>query len=263
MSGAMTQSSRTSEGRRRRIVIALTLAVAAAVAIPVMSRGLASAATATIKDDCTRGAPALRSCDFREVGFAQGVELDPVRVSPIVDNCGRTSEVRETFRYSVSVNRTITLEKGSSVSVTASPLAGTIDGSLGTIALAHTTGSYRLVGDGRTVGAAESLSGLVKAENRGFFMFAPLVGQSVGFLDAFYNEPNEEQFFPAKDSSDVTVNFPELLQDGRPDGYMFLRNVPCSQAIGPNDATADVSGLEQSARFNEIPQFSDELVAYE
>jgi hypothetical protein len=245
-------------------MIVAVVAVVTAATLPVMSRGLASASTATIKEDCTRGAPAMRSCDFHEVGFAKHVELAPQRVSPIVDNCGAETDVKEAFRYTVSVNRTITLEEGHEVSVTSAPFP--LASSLFTIAQVRTTATYRLTTDGRTVSAAETLSGRIKADHRGFFMFAPLVGRSVGFLDALYQEEVDGEtrhYFPGKDSSQVEVDFPELLQDGRPDGYMFIRNVPCKrQPLAQNASTADLSGLAETARFDQVPRFTDVLVDY-
>jgi hypothetical protein len=235
----MTRNGRTRSHRskKKRITLALAPVAALAVIIPLMNQ--ANAATPSeVSADCSADSDKLADCQFVDVQFKANSLGPNERVSPVSDNCGSTSTATKTFNVSTSVTRTLQLEEGTVTE------AGTkLGNSLFEVGLEFSTSTINITRDDKTTTLAFSRTDTVQADSTAFFMWSAKRTDVSGFLKATYKEAQDGQtvFFAPSEGAAVHVFYPQILNNGTPDGRLWLRNVKCETTAAdavPNSTKA-------------------------
>jgi hypothetical protein len=222
----MTRTGRTGShrNRKKRITLALTPVAALAVIVPLMNQ--AGAATASeVTADCAADSDKLANCEFVDVQFKADSLGANERVSAVTDNCGSTGTASKSFNVSTTVTRTIQLEDG---------FTAAADTKLGSsffeIGVKFNTTEYTITRDDTATGLSFSRTDTVQADSIGFFMWSAKRTDVSGFLRATYKEAQDGQtvfFSPSEGGATVHVFYPQILNNGTPDGRLWLRNVKC------------------------------------
>ncbi|SEE21970.1 hypothetical protein SAMN05216489_05888 [Streptomyces sp. 3213] len=235
---AGTGRSRSHRSKKKRITLALAPVAALAVIVPLMNQ--ANAATSSeVTADCASDSEELADCRFVDVQFKANSLGPNERVSAVTDNCGSTGTATKTFNVSTSVTRTIQLEEGSTTE------AGTkLGNSFFEVGLKFSTSTINITRDDKTTTLAFSRMDTVQADSTAFFMWSAKRTDVSGFLKATYKEPQDGQtvfFAPSEGAATVHVFYPQILNNGTPDGRLWLRNVKCGTAAAdsaPNSTKA-------------------------
>ena len=237
----MSRNSRSrSHGRRsRRKRVALMVgAPVVAVAAGVTLINSAGAATPSeVSADCRADSDKLENCEFVDVQFKQNSFGPNERVSPVSDNCGNASTTTKTFSVSASVTRTVQLEEG--VSVDSGIKLGN---SVFEVGAKFQTQEINITRDDKRTTLAFDRSDIVQPDSMGFFMWSHKRTDVSGFLKATYKEPQDGRtvfFSPSEGATSVHVFYPQILNNGTPDGRLWLRNVKCG--------TTDAAKLSKAA----------------
>jgi hypothetical protein len=219
-----TGRSRSHRSKKKRITLALAPVAALAIAVPLMSR--AGAATPSeVSADCAADSEKLANCEFVDVQFKANSLGPNERVSAVSDNCDSTGTASKTFNVSTSVTRTIQLEEGSTTDAGAK-----LGSSLFEIGLKYSTTTINITRDDKATALAFSRTDTVQADSIGFFMWSAKRTDVSGFLKATYKEEQDGQkvfFSPSEGATTVHVFYPQILNNGTPDGRLWLRNVKC------------------------------------
>ncbi|MGW3283556.1 hypothetical protein ACWDR3_02785 [Streptomyces sp. NPDC001002] len=232
-----TGRARSHRSRKKRVTLALAPVAALAVIVPLMNQ--AGAATPSeVTADCASDSDKLADCEFVDVQFKANSLGPNERVSAVTDNCGATGTASKTFNVSASVTRTIQLENGSTTE------AGTkLGNSFFEVGLEFSTSTINITRDDKTTTLAFSRTDTVQADSIAFFMWSAKRTDVSGFLKATYKEPQDGQtvfFSPSEGAATVHVFYPQILNNGTPDGRLWLRNVKCG--------TAEASGVQNSTK---------------
>ncbi|MFJ9245180.1 hypothetical protein [Streptomyces sp. NPDC101776] len=230
--------TRSHRSKKKRITLALAPVAALAVIVPLMNQ--ANAATSSeVTADCASDSDRLADCDFVDVQFKANSLGPNERVSAVTDNCGSTGTATKTFNVSASVTRTVQLEEGSTTE------AGTkLGNSFFEIGLKFSTSTINITRDDKTTTLAFSRTDTVQADSTGFFMWSAKRTDVSGFLKATYKEAQDGRtvfFAPSEGAATVHVFYPQILNNGTPDGRLWLRNVKCGTAeadSAPNSTKA-------------------------
>jgi hypothetical protein len=252
----MTRTSRKGNHRskKKRITFMLAPVVAAGVAVPLMYS--AGAATPSeVSKDCAEDSAKLENCEFVDVQVKRNSLGPNKRVSTPTDNCGATTALEKNFSVSASVVRSITLEDG---------FVAAADSKLGNsffeIGAKFNTTEFNLKRDDTGTGFDFSRTDKVQPDHIGFFMWSEKRTDVSGFLRATYKEEQNGQkvfFSPSEGGRTVHVFYPQLLQNGTPDGRLWLRNVKCGtpqadEALnGSNPQVAEIRADSEQPGFGE------------
>ena len=236
----MTRTGRTRSHRskKKRITLALAPVAALAVIVPLMNQ--ANAATPSeVSADCSADSDKLANCEFVDVQFKADSLGPNERVSPVSDNCGSTGTATKTFNVSTSVTRTLQVEEGTVTE------AGTkLGNSLFEVGLEFSTSTINITRDDKTTTLAFNRTDTVQADSTAFFMWSAKRTDVSGFLKATYKEAQDGQtvfFAPSEGAATVHVFYPQILNNGTPDGRLWLRNVKCETTAAdavPNSTKA-------------------------
>ncbi|WP_405908047.1 MULTISPECIES: hypothetical protein [unclassified Streptomyces] len=232
---ARSAGTRSHRSKKKRITLALAPVAALAVIVPLMNQ--AGAATPSeVTADCAADSDKLENCEFVDVQFKANSLGPNERVSAVTDNCGSTGTASKTFNVSTSVTRIIQLENGSTTE------AGTkLGNSFFEVGLEFSTSTINITRDDKTTTLAFSRTDTVQADSIGFFMWSAKRTDVSGFLRATYKEEQDGQkvfFSPSEGAATVHVFYPQILNNGTPDGRLWLRNVKCG--------TPEASGIQNS-----------------
>ncbi|KUN80110.1 hypothetical protein [Streptomyces griseoruber] len=215
---------RRHRSKKKRITLALAPVAALAVIIPLMNQANASTPS-EVTSDCSSDSDKLEKCEFVDVQ-AKANSLGPnERVSPVTQNCGTTTAATSTFNVSTSVTRVVQLQEGFTASADSS-----LGGSLFEIGAKFNTTEFKVSRDDKATGLAFSRSDTVQPDSIGFFMWSHKRTDVSGFLRATYKEEQDGQkvfFAPSDGGTSVHVFYPQILNNGTPDGRLWLRNVKC------------------------------------
>ncbi|MFK4102995.1 hypothetical protein ACI2L1_23495 [Streptomyces sp. NPDC019531] len=222
----MTRAGHSGSHRSKKKRITLVLAPVAALAVIVPLMNSAGAATPDeVAADCQSDSDKLENCEFVDVQ-AKSDSLGPnERVSAVTDNCGSTSEATKSFSVSASVTRIIQIESGSAVDVGLK-----LGSSIFEIGLKYNEQNITISRDDKTTSLSFTRSDTVKADHIAFFMWSHKRTDVSGHLKATYKEPQDGQtvfFSPSEGAATVHVFYPHILNNGTPDGRLWLRNVQC------------------------------------
>jgi len=236
----MTRNGRTRSHRSKKKRIALALAPVAALAVIIPLMNQANAATPSeVSADCSADSDKLADCQFVDVQFKANSLGPNERVSPVSDNCGSTSTATKTFNVSTSVTRTLQLEEGTVTE------AGTkLGNSLFEVGLEFSTSTINITRDDKTTTLSFSRTDTVQPDSTAFFMWSAKRTDVSGFLKATYKEAQDGQtvfFAPSEGAATVHVFYPQILNNGTPDGRLWLRNVKCETTAAdavPNSTKA-------------------------
>lgn len=247
---------------RRYGVAALVLIISGVIVVPVMSNETAAAATAQeVKLDCAADSPVLASCDFVPIAIKKNSFGANTRVSAAVDNCTSPVASSRSFGYTATVNVIALVEDGFVIDGGAMLNASFFSVGASSVGL-----EIKISGTREDVTTASTLNGKVQPGHFGYIVFSARRVDVSGYLRAVYKRPvngQTEFFFPRKGAGDVHVYYPKLLEDGRPDARIWLRNVPCPPEGSPSlvslDTAADLTAFDG---FNANPQFVDEELSY-
>lgn len=233
--------SRTrSHGRRSRRKRLALMVAAPAVALAAGATLLNTAGAATpseVTADCRADSDRLANCEFVDVQFKRNSLGPNERVSPVSDNCGNASTTTKTFSVSASVTRTIQLEEGF---IADSGIK--LGNSFFEIGAKFQTKEVNITRDDTKTTLAFERSDTVQADSIGFFMWSHKRTDVSGFIKATYKEPQDGQtvfFSPSEGAATIHVFYPQILNNGTPDGRLWLRNVKCgtSEAAGLLNST--------------------------
>ena len=243
-----TGRTRSHRSKKKRITLMLAPVAALAVIVPLMNQ--ANAATPSeVTADCSSDSDKLADCQFVDVQFKANSLGPNERVSPVSDNCGSTSTATKTFNVSTSVTRTLQVEEGTVTE------AGTkLGNSLFEVGLEFSTSTINITRDDKTTTLAFSRTDTVQADSTAFFMWSAKRTDVSGFLKATYKEAQDGQtvfFAPSEGAATVHVFYPQILNNGTPDGRLWLRNVKC------DTAEADSSLNSTKALQDEEPGFGE------
>ena len=230
--------TRSHRSKKKRITLALAPDAALAVIIPLMNQ--ANAATPSeVSADCSADSDKLADCQFVDVQFKANSLGPNERVSPVSDNCGSTGTATKTFNVSTSVTRTLQVEEGTVTE------AGTkLGNSLFEVGLEFSTSTINITRDDKTTTLAFNRTDTVQADSTAFFMWSAKRTDVSGFLKATYKDPQDGQtvfFAPSEGAATVHVFYPQILNNGTPDGRLWLRNVKCATTAAdsvPNSTKA-------------------------
>ncbi|MBK6016908.1 hypothetical protein [Streptomyces sp. MBT53] len=220
-------TSRSHRSKKKRVTLMLAPVAALAVIVPLMNQ--ANAATPSeVTADCSADSDKLADCQFVDVQFKANSLGPNERVSPVTDNCGSTGTATKTFNISTSVTRTLQVEEGTVTE------AGTkLGNSLFEVGLEFSTSTINITRDDKTTTLAFSRTDTVQADSTAFFMWSAKRTDVSGFLKATYKEAQDGQtvfFAPSEGAATVHVFYPQILNNGTPDGRLWLRNVKCGTA---------------------------------
>jgi hypothetical protein len=230
--------TRSHRSKKKRITLALAPVAALAVIVPLMNQ--ANAATSSeVSADCSADSDKLADCQFVDVQFKANSLGPNERVSPVSDNCGSTGTATKTFNVSTSVTRTLQVEEGTVTE------AGTkLGNSLFEVGLEFSTSTINITRDDKTTTLAFNRTDTVQADSTAFFMWSAKRTDVSGFLKATYKDPQDGQtvfFAPSEGAATVHVFYPQILNNGTPDGRLWLRNVKCATTAAdsvPNSTKA-------------------------
>lgn len=215
---------RRHRSKKKRITLVLAPVAALAVIVPLMNQ--AGAATPSeVTSDCSKDSEKLANCEFVDVQVKRNSLGPNERVSPVTQNCGTTTGATSTFNVSTSVTRTVQLEDGFSASADTK-----LGNSFFEIGGKFSTSEFNITRDDKATALAFSRSDTVKPDSIGFFMWSAKRTDVSGFLRATYKEAQDGQtvfFAPSEGAATVHVFYPQLLNNGTPDGRLWLRNVKC------------------------------------
>lgn len=216
--------TRRHRGKKKRITLVLAPVAALAVIIPLMNE--AGAATPSeVNSDCSSQPDKLEKCEFVDVQFKRNSLGPNERVSPTVQNCGAKTAATSTFSISASVARTIQVQEGFTAS-SDTTLAGSLIG----VGTKFSSSEFKVTRDDKATTLAFSRSDTVKPDSIGFFMWSHKRTDVSGFLKATYKEPQDGKtvfFSPSEGAATIHVFYPQILNNGTPDGRLWLRNVKC------------------------------------
>ncbi|MEH0577886.1 hypothetical protein [Streptomyces sp. B21-108] len=216
--------TRRHRSKKKRVTLVLAPVAALAVIIPLMNE--AGAATPSeVTSDCASDSDKLEKCEFVDVQFKANSLGPNERVSPTVQNCGTTTAATSTFSVSTSVTRVIQLQEGFTASSETS-----LGGSIFEIGTKFSTSEFKVTRDDKATALAFSRSDTVKPDSIGFFMWSHKRTDVSGFLKATYKEAQDGKkvfFSPSEGATSVHVFYPQILNNGTPDGRLWLRNVKC------------------------------------
>jgi hypothetical protein len=192
-----------------------------------------------VSADCSADSDKLADCQFVDVQFKANSLGPNERVSPVSDNCGSTSTATKTFNVSTSVTRTLQVEEGTVTE------AGTkLGNSLFEVGLEFSTSTINITRDDKTTTLSFSRTDTVQPDSTAFFMWSAKRTDVSGFLKATYKEAQDGQtvfFAPSEGAATVHVFYPQILNNGTPDGRLWLRNVKCETTAAdavPNSTKA-------------------------
>ncbi|GCB48373.1 hypothetical protein [Streptomyces sp. NL15-2K] len=222
----MTRTGRSGSHRSKKKRITLVLAPVAALAVAVPLMNSAGAATPSeVATDCENDSDKLENCEFVDVQFKRNSLGPNERVSGVSENCGVQSTATKSFSVSSSVTRVIQLENGSSVDI------GTkLESSIFNIGVEFNSQEINITRDDKRTSFSFTLSNTVEADHIGFFMWSHKRTDVSGYLKATYKDPQDGQtvfFSPSEGSAEIHVFYPQILNNGTPDGRLWLRNVKC------------------------------------
>ncbi|GKQ36675.1 hypothetical protein [Streptomyces sp. A012304] len=232
-----THRTRSHRSKKKRITLALAPVAALAVIVPLMNQ--AGAATPSeVTADCAADSDKLENCEFVDVQFKANSLGPNQRVSAVTDNCGSTTGTSNTFSVSTSVTRTIQLEDGFTAGADTK-----LGNSFFEIGVKFNTSTINITRDDKTTTLQFSRTDTVQPDSIGFFMWSAKRTDVSGFLRATYKEAQDGQkvfFAPSEGAATVHVFYPQILNNGTPDGRLWLRNVKCG--------TPEANGIKNSTK---------------
>ncbi|MFI6401569.1 hypothetical protein [Streptomyces sp. NPDC050548] len=243
-----TGRSRSHRSKKKRVTLMLAPVAALAVIVPLMNQ--ANAATPSeVTADCSADSDKLADCQFVDVQFKANSLGPNERVSPVTDNCGSTGTATKTFNISTSVTRTLQVEEGTVTE------AGTkLGNSLFEVGLEFSTSTINITRDDKTTTLAFSRTDTVQADSTAFFMWSAKRTDVSGFLKATYKEAQDGQtvfFAPSEGAATVHVFYPQILNNGTPDGRLWLRNVKCGTAAADSALNSTKALQDEEPGFGE------------
>lgn len=188
---------------------------------PWLASPAAAASAPPIVSDCAHYSSALvaYSCRFDTVAYKAGHVGAYQRVSTIFDNCSGLSDATKSLTGSARVETYVATETGS---------VSTVEFALAIPGVAEAGGlstrlHYKISGNGQASVATTTIEGVVPRLSRGWIKYAPIELDASGWVHGVYKDPTM-----GTQRAWTHVYYPQLLDDGTADGWMWLHTEPCS-----------------------------------
>lgn len=225
MSRTSRPRSHGQRSRKKRLTLMVVAPVAAVAAGVTLMNSAGAATPSEVSADCRADSDKLENCEFVDVQFKRNSLGPNERVSGISNNCGNTTDTTKSFSVSASVTRTTQLEEGF-----ISDSGIKLGNSFFEIGAKFQTKEVNITRDDKKTTLAFERSDTVKSDHIGFFMWSHKRTDVSGFIKATYKEAQDGQtvfFSPSEGSTAIHVFYPQILNNGTPDGRLWLRNVKC------------------------------------
>ncbi|MFD9390318.1 hypothetical protein ACFWBB_06160 [Streptomyces sp. NPDC060000] len=211
--------------RKKRLTLMIVAPVAAVAAGVTLLNPAGAATPSEVSADCRSDSDRLENCQFVDVQFKRNSLGPNERVSGVSDNCGNASTSTKTFGVSASVTRTVQLEEGF-----ISDSGIKLGNSFFEIGAKFQTKDVNITRDDKKTTLAFERTDTVKADHVAYFMWSHKRTDVSGFIKATYKEAQNGQkvfFSPSEGAATIHVFYPQILNNGTPDGRLWLRNVQC------------------------------------
>lgn len=224
----MTRHGRRGAHRSKSKKNRITLAVAPVAALAMAASLMINANAATpdeVKADCNSNSDKLEKCEFVDVQANKDSFGPNELVSNISDNCGSDSNTTKSFTGTASSTKVHEEEDGFVTGFDTK-----LSGSIFQIGIKYTGKDWKITRDEKASSFSFTRSDTVRPDHIAFYMWSHKRVDVSGYVKAIYKEQQNGQktfFSPSEGARTVHVFYPTVLNNGSPDGLLWLRSIKC------------------------------------